>query len=107
AFVRWELGVLSELGFGLDLSQCAATGSNDGLVWVSPKSGRAVSAAAGADYADRLLRLPPFLVGGGAAMAADIADGLRLTGHFLTRHGLHRDDAALPAARDRLSEFFR
>ncbi len=106
-YVRWELGVLAVLGFGLDLSACAATGSNKGLIWVSPKSGRAVSAAAGADYADRLLRLPPFLVGSGAATTAEISDGLRLTGHFMTRHGLVRDDAALPAARDRLSEIFR
>ena len=73
--VRWEMALLDELGFGLDLSACAATGSRDGLVYVSPKSGRAVSAAAGEPYKDRLLALPAFLAKGarqgpGAARSA-------------------------------------
>ena len=97
AYVRWEVGLLRELGFGLDLSACAATGVTEGLVWVSPKTGRAVSAEAGEPYRDRLLSLPGFLVGEGAAAPGDIVAGLRLTGHFLGEHG-----AALPAARDRL-----
>ena len=101
-YVRWEVGVLRELGFGLDLSCCAATGSGDDLAWVSPRTGRAVSAAAGAPFAGRLLRLPGFLVGGNGATAADVSDGLSLTGHFLGREA-----AALPAARDRLAELFR
>ena len=101
-YVRWEVGVLGELGFGLDLSCCAATGGSDDLAWVSPRTGRAVSAAAGAPYAGRLLRLPGFLVGGNGATAAEVSDGLSLTGHFLAREA-----AALPAARDRLAEVFR
>ena len=106
AYVGWELGVLRELGFGLDLSACAATGATDDLCWVSPKTGRAVSAEAGAPYRDKLLRLPGFLINGEAADPATVLDGLKLTGHFLARHGLHRDDATLPAARDRLVAIF-
>lgn len=102
AYVAWEVGVLRELGFGLDLSVCAVTGSPDNLCWVSPKSGRAVSAAAGEPYRDKLFRLPTFLTGVGTADREAILDGLKLTGHFLARYGLHRDDANLPAARDRL-----
>ncbi len=106
AYVGWELGVLRELGFGLDLSACAATGTTEDLCWVSPKTGRAVSASAGEPYRDKLLRLPGFLVSGVAADKAALLDGLKLTGHFLARHGLHRDDATLPAARDRLVSTF-
>jgi DNA repair protein RecO (recombination protein O) len=83
--VRWELGLLEELGFGLDLSKCAATGSAVHLTHVSPRSGRAVSWEAGSAYRDRLLTLPAFLRIGGLASEADILDGLRLTGHFLAR----------------------
>lgn len=88
--VRWELGFLDELGFGLDLSRCAATGSADDLVYVSPKSARAVSAAAGVEWHDKLLKLPGFLLGrqAGSAETEDIAAGFRLTGHFLNRHVL-------------------
>ncbi len=95
-YVRWELGLLNELGFGLDLSHCAATGATENLVWVSPKSGRAVSEAAGAPYRGRLLSLPGFLIGSGEAKLEAIRDGLKLTGHFLELHAPH------PAARDRL-----
>ncbi len=87
-YVRFELGLLSDLGFGLDLSRCAVTHGNDDLVYVSPKTGRAVSREAGRPYADRLLPLPGFLTGRAGAMAEmrDILDGLILTGHFLERH---------------------
>ncbi len=84
--VRWEMGLLDELGFGLDLSKCASTGAKNELIYVSPKTGRAISAAAGEPYRERLLALPPFLVSSASATPADILDGFRLTGHFLARH---------------------
>ena len=101
AYVGWELMLLAELGYALDLSRCAATGATEDLAWVSPKSGRAVSAAAGAPYAERLLPLPVFL--GGAT--GGVAEGIRLTGHFLAAwvapaFGGH----AAPEARARLAE---
>jgi len=86
--IRFELLVLDELGFGLDLTQCAATGGRDDLVYVSPRSGRAVSRAAGAPWADRMLALPAFLRRG-SGMRADLAameEAFRLTGFFLARH---------------------
>jgi DNA repair protein RecO (recombination protein O) len=87
--VRFELQLLSELGFGLDLEQCAATGATGDLIYVSPKSGRAVSRAAGAPYADRMLRLPAFLQNRDALPAGrDLADGFALTSFFLARHVL-------------------
>ena len=101
-YVHWELALLKGLGYGLDLSRCAATGLNDGLIFVSPKSGRAVSASAGEPYADKLLPLPRFLVEGGEGDDADIHAGLMLTGYFLERHGLDSHNHALPAARIRL-----
>ena len=87
--VRFELQLLSELGFGLDLEQCAATGATGELIYVSPKSGRAVSRAAGEPWADRMLRLPAFLRDRGAQPdSRDLADGFALTGLFLARHVL-------------------
>lgn len=87
--VRFELQVLSELGFGLDLASCVATGSSGDLIYVSPKSGRAVSRSAGEPWADKMLRLPAFLREHDAKPAGnDIADGFALTGYFLTRHVL-------------------
>jgi DNA repair protein RecO (recombination protein O) len=87
--VRFELQLLTELGFGLDLEHCAATGATDELVYVSPKSGRAVSRAAGAPYAERMLRLPAFLRDLDILPAGrDVADGFTLTGLFLERHVL-------------------
>lgn len=84
--VRWELGLLDELGFGLDLSKCAATGTREQLAYVSPKSGKAVSAEAGEPFRDRLFRLPSFLREGGAAPPPDVIEGLRLAAYFLDRH---------------------
>ncbi|MGK6321084.1 DNA repair protein RecO [Sphingomonas sp. DT-204] len=104
ALVRYELLLLAELGFGLDLDRCVATGSNDDLAYVSPRSGAAVSRSAAAGYEARLLRYPAFLQGGGAAEWDDILDGLRLTGHFLERDLLHGRAADALAARGRLVE---
>ena len=103
AYLRWELGLLDELGFGLDLSACVVTGATDGLAYVSPKSGRAVSAAGAGDWADRLLPLPAGLSGAEVLSDASIAQGLRLTGFFLDR-GLRPvlHDRPLPEARARL-----
>jgi DNA repair protein RecO (recombination protein O) len=98
--VRFELQLLAELGFGLDLSQCAATGATGELDYVSPKSGRAVSREAGAPYADKMLRLPVFLLDPDAAPAGrDLADGFTLTGFFLTRHVLEPRGLALAEER--------
>jgi len=102
--VRFELGVLDELGFGLDLERCAATGLNDDLAYVSPKSGRAVSRSAGDPYRDRMLPLPGFLLGapGGREAAEDLAAAFRLTGFFLARHVYEPRGIAPPDARARL-----
>ena len=107
-FVRWELGLLQDLGFGLELGQCAATGVRDDLAYVSPRSGGAVSREAGAPYADRLFRLPPFLVSSQAGVdhVDDIAEGLRITGHFLERHFYAPLGKHLPDARIRLMQRF-
>ena len=101
--VRWELALLAELGFGLDLTACAATGETEGLVYVSPRSGRAVSRAAGAAYAEKLLPLPPFLTQseGAAAGTADIVAGLGLTGWFLEKHVFAGQGGRMPRARER------
>jgi DNA repair protein RecO (recombination protein O) len=97
---RFELRMLSELGFGLDLSSCAATGVTDDLIYVSPKSGRAVSRKGGAPWQDRLLRLPVFLNDPAAVPSADeVADGFALTGHFLDRLVFRPRDLAMPDAR--------
>ena len=103
ALVRYELLLLGELGFGLDLSECAATGVRDDLAFVSPKSGRAVAAAAAGAYRDRLLPLPAYLLAAsGAPGWPEIRDGLRLTGHFLARDLLIDRQADVLAARERL-----
>jgi DNA repair protein RecO (recombination protein O) len=105
-YVRWEIGLLDALGFGLDLSQCAATGTRDDLIYVSPRSGRAVSGAAGQAYASRLFPLPQFLLGSQNASPtpSDVLAGLKLTGHFLAERVLVPHHRALPAARMRLEE---
>lgn len=102
--VRWEMALLEELGYGLDLSQCAATGSNDRLIYVSPKSGRAVSASAGEPYRDKLLALPQFLTKqrGGPVTGNDVQLGFTLTGHFLEKHVLLPRGESLPQSRVRL-----
>ena len=103
-YVRFELGLLQDLGFGLDLSQCALTGASDRLGYVSPKSGRAVTREAGAEWHDKLLVLPAFLTGGDihAATDKDVRDGLALTGHFLERHAHGPNRDRLVAARHQL-----
>lgn len=102
--VRYELLLLAELGFGLDLDRCAVSGSNDDLIAVSPRSGKAVSAAEAEPYAGKLLPLPAFLQSGGAASWVEIAQGLDLTGFFLERDVLTGRSAALTGARSRLVE---
>jgi DNA repair protein RecO (recombination protein O) len=108
-FVRFEAGLLQDLGFGLDLSKCAATGAVDDLVYVSPRTGRAVSRQAGEPYKDRLLPLPPFLLSAQSRLeAGDVAAGLDLTAHFLEAFIFNPMNRPLPPARlwlvDRLRE---
>lgn len=99
-FVRFEAGLLEDLGFGLDLSRCAATGTLEDLVWVSPRTGRAVSRQAGEPFAAKLLTLPPFLLGAQAGLRpGDVGAGLDLTGHFLEQFVFHPLDRPLPPAR--------
>ena len=99
---QFELIFLAELGFGLDLSSCAATGTKDDLIYVSPRSGRAVSRAAGEAYRDKLMRLPDFLrFDNEPPSAADVADAFALTGFFLDRHAFGPRGLALPDARAR------
>ncbi len=101
-YLRWELLLLEELGFGLDLGRCAVTGQSDDLAYVSPRTGRAVSRAAAGDLAPRLLPLPACLAGEGDDMAG-LAEGLRVTGHFLERElAGARGGRGLPLARSRL-----
>lgn len=110
--VRFELALLAEFGFGLDLTQCAVTGATQDLIYVSPRTGRAVSARAGEPYQDRLLALPAFLrdsgngrgfmAGAGHPGNAAVRAGFALTGHFLARHIYGSRDAPLPDARARL-----
>ena len=107
ALVRYELLLLADLGFGLDLERCAVSGSNDELVAVSPRSGRAVSATEAEPYSDRLLRLPAFVREGGTAPWPDILDGLALSGHFLRRDLLTDRSAPVAESRSRLVERLR
>jgi DNA repair protein RecO (recombination protein O) len=107
ALVRYELLLLAELGFGLDLDSCAVSGSKDELVAVSPRSGRAVSAAEAEPYADKLLPLPRFVREGGQASWQEIAQGLDLTGHFLMRDLLTQKSAILGEGRSRLVDRLR
>ena len=106
-YVAWECALLAALGFGLDLTTCAATGVNDDLAYVSPRSGRAVSHSAGEPYRDKLLPLPAFLWRATVAEPADIVAGLALTGHFLHHHLLEPQGRALPEARGRLVDRLR
>ena len=104
-YVMWERALLEELGFGLDLESCAVTGATTDLAYVSPKSGRAVSRGAAGDWADRLLPLPPCLLGLPPADPAGVSAGLTTTGHFLEHHLAHDlGQRGLPEARRRLAE---
>lgn len=103
-YIRWEIGLLAELGFGLDLSSCAATGVTDDLVYVSPKSARAVSRTAGAPYHDKLLALPAFLLGRSPPNAKELEQGLRLSGYFIQRAVFDPANKPLPDARLRLAQ---
>ncbi len=107
AYMKWELALLEEMGFGLDLSTCAVTGQSEGLIYVSPKSGRAVSAKGAGDWADRMLPLPPCLRGIGPAPDAEVAQALDTTGYFLM-HKLAPVLAGkpLPQARARFVDAF-
>jgi DNA repair protein RecO (recombination protein O) len=106
--VSFETGVLAELGYGLDLERCAVSGASDDLAFVSPRTGRAVARGAAGEWAERLLRLPPFMLGWApalgraAATRQDVADGLRVSGHFLAARPFAALNRPLPAARDRL-----
>ncbi|MFC3050769.1 DNA repair protein RecO [Kordiimonas pumila] len=104
ALARLELGILTELGYGLDLSECAASGVRDNLTYVSPKSGRAVCADAGAPYSDKLLPLPAFLLSRDGLMPnmTDAYNSLKLTGYFLERNIWIVSGKGQPAARERL-----
>lgn len=107
AYLRWELALLEDMGFGLDLSACAVTGGTEGLAYVSPKSGRAVSRAGAGVWVDRMLPLPPVLLGQGASPDEEIVQGLETTGHFLNAH-LAPDlgTRPLPDARGRFVDAF-
>ena len=107
ALVRYELLVLAELGFGLDLERCAVTGSNEALIAVSPRSGRAVSAVEAEPYAGKLLPLPRFVREGGQASWEEISKGLALTGHFLLRDLVSDRARPVAEARSRLVERLR
>lgn len=103
AYLRWEMALLEEMGFGLDLSACAVSGATVGLAYVSPRTGRAVAAAAAGVWADRLLPLPGVMIGQGQATGAEIAAALAVTGHFLERRLLAGlGERPVPAARVRL-----
>ena len=106
-YVGWECGLLAALGFGLDLTRCAATGATEDLAFVSPRTGRAVSRAAAAPYRDKLLPLPTFLWRDSPAERRDITAGLVLTGYFLLHHLSVPHGRQLPEARERLAERMR
>jgi DNA repair protein RecO (recombination protein O) len=102
-YARFELGLLSAIGYGLDLSRCAVTGETENLAWVSPRTGRAATAEAGAPHADVLLRLPPFLVNPEAELeSGDVADAFALAGYFLERRLFDQRGEGMPEARVRL-----
>lgn len=107
AYLQWELALLEDMGYGLDLSACAVTGVTEGLTYVSPKSGRAVSAKGAGDWADKLLPLPDVLRGEGDASDANIAQGFEVTGYFLGTHlAADLGNKPLPDARARFVDAF-
>ena len=101
-YVRWEAGLLSDLGYGLDWEKCAVTGETEDLTHISPRTGRAVCGEEAAPYVAKLLALPSFMRGTGQISEGDIASGLELTGYFLERRVLWPVDKQLPDARERL-----
>lgn len=104
-YTRFELGLLSAMGYGLDLSRCAVTGATENLAWVSPRTGRAATNEAGAPHADVLLKLPPFLVDAEAELkSGDVADAFALSGYFLERRLFDHKGEGMPDARRRLIE---
>lgn len=115
AYIKWEMGILKALGYGLDLSCCAVTGMVDELSHISPRTGRAVTREAAEPYISKLLPLPSFLCGAQEWEDEDITQGLELTAHFLSRHVFANPqnrrlvplDGMIPLARQRLSEFYR
>jgi DNA repair protein RecO (recombination protein O) len=107
AYVMWEIALLRELGFGIDLQRCASTGANDQLIYVSPKTGRAVSESAGEPYKDKLLKLPAFLQpGGGDATPEELMKGLTLTSYFLIHWVFAHHSKGVPDERLRFEERF-
>ncbi|MEM7493560.1 MAG: DNA repair protein RecO [Pseudomonadota bacterium] len=105
-YCRWELGLLSALGFGLDLDRCALSGANDGLTHVSPKTGRAVRGSEAEDYVDRLFALPDFLIDPSAPLSADdIKNALTLTGHFIETRLFSGMNKTMPPTRGRLVKY--
>lgn len=114
-YVKWELGLLRALGFGLDLDRCAVSGESEDLAHVSPRTGRAVSRSAGQPYQGKLLTLPAFLTGAANWTDQDILQGLELTGHFFIRHVFAHNHGRmlinqagdLPPARERLKTYYR
>ena len=106
--VKWEIGLLTELGFGLNFEECAATGAIDNLVYVSPKSGRAVSRDAGEPYKDKMLNLPTFLLGSGDNVTvSDVHNGLILTEYFIDRHVLAPFNKKIPQGRRMMMDYIR
>lgn len=114
-YVKWEIGLLKALGYGLDLTRCAVSGGTKNLTHVSPRTGKAVNAENAAPYKERLIPIPSFLMGGGDYSPAAILQGLDLTGHFLSRfvfanpqyRALTPNAGDLPPARMRLAEFYK
>lgn len=106
---RWEMALLDELGFGLDLETCAATGGAENLIYVSPKSGRAVSASAGEPYKDKLLPLPRFLKGGGQGETSpgDVIEAMELMGYFFDKHIFMPRGLEMPDVRGRLLSYLK
>jgi DNA repair protein RecO (recombination protein O) len=103
-YTRWELALLADLGFGLDLCRCAVTGETQDLAFVSPRTGRAVAASAAGEWRQRLLPLPAFFIADVPADRVSLADALRLTGHFLARDAFGARHKPLPAARIMLQD---
>ncbi len=106
AYVLWEIALLREAGFGIDLSRCAVTGATENLTHVSPRSGRAVCADAAQPYLDRLFALPDFLAGGNSMENAEIAKGLAMTGYFIEHRIMEHTTNRLPESRERLARGF-